>query len=72
MPRKSKQATDVSQTDQIEQSTRCSWSSSADATLVRVLREQKENGNQSGNGWKSQVWQAVADALKGRPKGLQN
>ncbi|KAG5652135.1 hypothetical protein H0H81_006172 [Sphagnurus paluster] len=64
MPRKSKEAAKDGETAQNEQSTCCSWLSSDDPTLVRVLREQKENGNQSGNGWKPQVWQAAADALK--------
>jgi len=39
--------------------------------VVRVLKEQKEGGNQSGAGWKSQVWTLVKAALKseGIPKG---
>ncbi|KAF8151407.1 Myb/SANT-like DNA-binding domain-containing protein [Crassisporium funariophilum] len=58
---------------QTENNARCSWSSTDNATLVRILREQKDNGNQSGAGWKSQVWQAVADALKadGASKGAE-
>ncbi|KAF8151548.1 hypothetical protein B0H34DRAFT_755712, partial [Crassisporium funariophilum] len=59
-----KGAKNPTKSGQTESSTRCSWSSSDDATLVRVLHQQKDNGNQSGAGWKAQVWQAVADALK--------
>ena len=70
MPRKPKNPTKEGQTDN---NTRCSWSSSDDATLVCTLREQKDNGNQSGAGWKPQVWQAVADAIKaeGTSKGAE-
>jgi len=54
LPRKSKSAAKESQ------NRRCSWSSSDGATLVRTLREQKDNnGNQSGTQWKPE---AVADA----------
>jgi len=49
----------------------CSWTDADDAILVRILKEQKDAGNQSGAGWKSQVWTAVEVALKseGIPKG---
>ena len=43
---------------------RCSWTDADDAIIVRVLKEQKEAGNQSGAGWKSQVWTGVEAALK--------
>ena len=43
---------------------RCSWTDADDAIIVRVLKEQKEAGNQSGAGWKSQVWTGVKAALK--------
>ena len=50
---------------------RCSWTDADDAILVRILKEQKEGGNQSGAGWKSQVWTLVEATLKskGIPKG---
>jgi Myb/SANT-like DNA-binding domain len=52
-------------------STRCSWSASDDAIMVRVLREQKDAGNQSGSGWKKTVWNLVAETLEkeGIPNG---
>jgi len=52
-------------------STRCSWSAADDAILVRVLREQKDAGNQSGSGWKKTVWNLVAETLEkeGIPNG---
>ena len=31
---------------------------------MHVLKEQKDAGNQSGAGWKAQVWTAVEAALK--------
>ncbi|KAF8799765.1 hypothetical protein BYT27DRAFT_7003030, partial [Phlegmacium glaucopus] len=40
------------------------WTDADDAIIVCVLKEQKESGNQSGAGWKSQVWTAVEVALK--------
>ena len=50
---------------------RCSWTDADDVIVMRVLKEQKEGGNQSGAGWKSQVWTLVEAALKseGIPKG---
>jgi len=33
---------------------------------MRILREQKDAGNQSGAGWKAQVWTAVEAALKSK------
>jgi hypothetical protein len=50
---------------------RCSWTDADDVILVRVLKEQKDAGNQSGAGWKSQVWTLVEATLKseGIPKG---
>jgi hypothetical protein len=42
--------------------------------VVQILRQQKEAGNQSGAGWKGQVWTAIEAALtaegisKGGPK----
>ena len=37
----------------------CRWTDADDVILLCVLKEQKEAGNQSGAGWKSQVWTAV-------------
>lgn len=45
-------------------STRCSWSAADDSIMLRVLREQKDAGNQSGSGWKKTVWNLVADTLE--------
>jgi len=42
---------------------RCSWSDTDDAILLRVLKEQKDLGNQSGAGWKKAVWHAAETAL---------
>jgi len=52
-------------------STRCSWSAADDAIVLRVLREQKDAGNQSGSGWKKTVWNLVAETLEneGIPNG---
>ena len=49
----------------------CSWTDADDVILVRILKEQKDSGNQSGAGWKSQVWTLVEETLKseGIPKG---
>ena len=44
------------------------WSSADDATLIEVLTEQQALGNQSDSGWKSLVWTAAADKLKGSEK----
>lgn len=51
-------------------STRCSWSAADDAIVVRVLREQKDAGNQSGSGWKKTVWNLVAETLE--KEGISN
>ncbi|KAF8344682.1 hypothetical protein F5887DRAFT_824285, partial [Amanita rubescens] len=40
------------------------WTTADDAVVVHVLREQKDAGNQSGAGWKKQVWTIVAEALQ--------
>ncbi|KAF4617343.1 hypothetical protein D9613_006439 [Agrocybe pediades] len=42
---------------------RCVWTAQDDAAMVEVLKEQKNLGNQSGAGWKSQVWTMVETAL---------
>ena len=49
----------------------CSWTDADNVIVMRILKEQKEGGNQSGAGWKSQVWTLVEAALKseGIPKG---
>ena len=49
----------------------CSWTDADDVILVHILKEQKDAGNQSGAGWKSQVWTLVKATLKseGIPKG---
>jgi hypothetical protein len=44
--------------------TRCTWTDADDAIIMRILKEQKDAGNQSGAGWKGQVWTAVEAALK--------
>ena len=44
-------------------STRCAWTDTDDAILVRVLTEQKQLGNSSDNGFKKPVWVTVAAAL---------
>jgi hypothetical protein len=49
----------------------CTWSDNNDTTLVRMLRECKEKGMQSDNGWKPQVWHVSAEALKGGPGGIK-
>ena len=41
--------------------THCSWTDADDAIVVRVLKEQKEGGNQSGAGWVS-----IADSFERR------
>ena len=41
--------------------TRCSWTDADDAIVVRILKEQKEGGNQSGAGWAS-----IADSFERR------
>lgn len=46
---------------------RCSWTDADDTAMLRVLKEQKDLGNQSGAGWKSTVWQLVETALKAVP-----
>lgn len=46
---------------------RCSWSDADDAVMLRVLKEQKDLGNQSGAGWKKTVWQLVETALQAVP-----
>lgn len=43
------------------------WSAAEDACLMRVLRQEKDNGNQSDNGWKSSVWTACEAALANLP-----
>ena len=60
--------------DNAKKDARCSWTDADDAIVVQILRQQKEAGNQSGAGWKNQVWTAVEAALaaegiiKGGPK----
>lgn len=48
---------------QSKEGARCSWSDAENATMVKVLTEQKLLGNQADSGWKAIVWKAVADAL---------
>ncbi|KAJ7017916.1 hypothetical protein C8F04DRAFT_978245, partial [Mycena alexandri] len=48
-------------------STRCEWDEDADRILVTKLRECKELGMQSDSGWKPQVWNLCAEALKDTP-----
>ncbi|KAG6823560.1 hypothetical protein H0H92_009809, partial [Tricholoma furcatifolium] len=43
---------------------RCIWTNADDEIMVHVLRQQKDAGNQSGAGWKKQVWTIVAAALE--------
>jgi hypothetical protein len=50
--------------DNVKKEARCCWTDSDDAIIVRVLKAQKDSGNQSGAGWKSQVWTSVEAALK--------
>jgi Myb/SANT-like DNA-binding protein len=59
-PKTPKNATD---TGNMKKEARCCWTDADDAILVQVLTQQKEAGNQSGAGWKSQVWTAVEAAL---------
>jgi len=42
---------------------RCVWTDVDDAVLVRELKLQKDAGNQSGAGWKKQVWTVVEAAI---------
>ena len=44
------------------------WSSADDTTLIEVLIDQQALGNQSDSGWKSLMWTAAADKLKGSKK----
>ena len=39
---------------------RVAWSPDDDATMVQVLKEQRDAGNQADNNWKACVWTAVA------------
>ncbi|KAH8102343.1 hypothetical protein DFH11DRAFT_1779430 [Phellopilus nigrolimitatus] len=41
------------------------WTSANEATLVSTLKKAKDDGLQSENGWKTQVWQLVIEALRG-------
>ncbi|KAF9548876.1 hypothetical protein CPC08DRAFT_613949, partial [Agrocybe pediades] len=41
----------------------CVWTAQDNAIMVEVLKEQKNLGNQSGAGWKSQVWTMIETAL---------
>jgi hypothetical protein len=43
---------------------RCIWTDIDDRILVRVLKDEKDAGNQSGAGWKAQVWTKVDTVLK--------
>jgi len=43
---------------------RCTWSTLDDTIMVRILKAEKEAGNQSGAGWKKQVWTVVEAALR--------
>jgi hypothetical protein len=64
--------------DNMKKDARCCWTDADDAIVVQILRQQKEAGNQSGAGWKGQVWTAVEAALtaegiiKGGPKTATN
>ena len=40
------------------------WTNADDTILVRILKEQKDAGNQSGTGWKRIVWTMAEAALK--------
>ncbi|KAJ3562714.1 hypothetical protein NP233_g9400 [Leucocoprinus birnbaumii] len=42
---------------------RAIWTDTENAVMCHVLVEQKEKGNQSGAGWKWQVWTIVSDTL---------
>jgi hypothetical protein len=41
----------------------CCWTDADDVIVIQILRQQKEAGNQSGAGWKGQVWTAIEAAL---------
>ena len=43
---------------------KCAWSQQDDEVLLRVLQSEKAAGNQSQNGWKSQVWNTVVATLE--------
>lgn len=43
---------------------RCVWTTGDDETMLRTLKNEKVAGNQSGAGWKKQVWTAIAGALQ--------
>ena len=40
------------------------WSTAEDATITRVLREQKTMGSQAESRWKKHAWVACYEALK--------
>ncbi|TDL14017.1 hypothetical protein BD410DRAFT_693273, partial [Rickenella mellea] len=44
------------------------WTAANNAILVEQLQKAKNEGNQSGAGWKDQVWTAVEIALRGSEK----
>ncbi|TFK86406.1 hypothetical protein K466DRAFT_600361 [Polyporus arcularius HHB13444] len=48
------------------------WRSCDDAILVKVLKEQRDAGNQADNGWKQVAWNAAAAALVGGPGGVKS
>jgi hypothetical protein len=43
---------------------KCNWDANDDDILLRVLRAEKEKGNQADSGWKKVVWTAAAAALE--------
>jgi hypothetical protein len=49
----------------------CNWTDIDDSLMVELLINEKDGGNQSGAGWKKQVWIAVQELLakKGSTKG---
>ena len=47
------------------------WRSCDDATLVSVLKAERDLGHQADNGWKGVAWHAAAAALVGGPGGVK-
>ena len=49
----------------------CIWTDVNDCLMVECLKQKKDSGNQSGAGWKKQVWTAVQEILaeKGSRRG---
>ncbi|KAI0630941.1 hypothetical protein C8Q77DRAFT_1074848 [Trametes polyzona] len=45
------------------------WTSASDNTMVSILERNKSQGHQADSGWKPGVWNEVANAVRGGPRG---